>query len=346
MDMNRRSVLAGLGALPIAACGEHTQRAADKEMNWEWKCLETKPLPLAVQEIYPTFHNEEIWQSGGFVAENGRITGPTDRTFIFNFEDFAWREGPKLPVARHHPHLQSHEGQLYALAGFETMGPEAVWVMQRTGWVLGSNGWDAAPELPAPMGEAVTASLSSGLHICGGRTPNGEANAAWTDHGDTGQHYVLDRGQWKTAAPLPTPRNSATAEVYEGRMHVIGGRFVGGGNSMAHEVYDPKLDRWETLAPLPQGQGGLASGVTAGVICAFGGEFFEGEGGVYAETWLYAPETDTWSEGLPMRTPRHGLGGVSAFGGVYAIGGALKRGGEETSAVVEALAFGAVSEIR
>lgn len=338
MDMNRRSVLAGLGALPVAACGYGSNLSIMPADKW----VPGPSLPLAVQEIYPTLHNGEIWQSGGFVAENGRITGPTDRTFIMNLDDKAWRDGPSLPVARHHPHLQSHDGFLYALAGFETTGSEAVWVMRKTGWMLVDDGWEAAPELPAPMGEAVTASLSTGLHICGGRTPNGVANAAWTDHGDTGQHHVLDRGKWETAAPLPTPRNSATAEVYEGRMHVIGGRFVGGGNSTAHEVYDPALDRWETAAPLPQGQGGLASGVLPGEIYAFGGEFFEGEGGVYSETWVYSPYNDTWRAGPPMRTPRHGLGGVSVEGnvfesGVYTIGGALKRGGEETSGVVEFL---------
>jgi N-acetylneuraminic acid mutarotase len=59
---------------------------------------------------------------------------------------------------------------------------------------------------------------------------------------------------------------------------------------------------------------------------------------VYAHTWAYDPETDTWAERLPMRTPRHGLAGTALDGHIYAIGGNTAAGiGAATSSVVKIL---------
>lgn len=329
--------LAGLAASCRAA--EGAGPAGDGRDTLAWR--DGPPLPEPVQEIYPALHRDAIWLAGGFIAQAGRITGPTAACHRLEKGADAWRSGPSLPRPRHHPHLRSHGGRLYALAGFEATGPGAAWVMQAGGWRLDEVGgdWIAAPTLPAPMGEAVTASLGEGLHIATGRTPRGAANANWNDHVDSGQHFVLTGPDtaWQTAAPCPTPRNSATAEIIDGLWHVVGGRTVDGGNTTAHEVYDPREDRWRRAAPLPQGQGGLASGVLAGKLYAFGGEFFEGEGGVYADCWAYDPARDSWTEAPAMTTPRHGLGGISWQGGIWAIGGAGERGGNATSATVEIL---------
>ena len=244
------------------------------------------------QEIYPALHNGEIWLSGGFVAKDGKIIGPTNETVILNPLTGVWRDGPGIINPRHHPHLQSHEGRLYALAGYEATAADAMWTMQKSGWRLDEDGWNDMPDLPACAAEAVTASLAGGLHIAGGRTPKGSTNRTWDDQTDTGQHFVLTGDEWASAAPLPTPRNSATAEVIGDLWHVVGGRTVGGGNSTAHEAYDALSDRWLSLAPLPQGQGGLASGVIDGMLYAFGGEYFEGAGGVYTNTWFYDSQSD------------------------------------------------------
>ncbi|MAK60571.1 MAG: galactose oxidase [Ponticaulis sp.] len=332
--MNRREWLLMMGSTALAACTARTG-LSDTGTPLDWSVVASLPRPK--QEIYPALHNGEIWLSGGFVAENGAIIGPTNETVIYNPETDSWRDGPGIPTPRHHPHLHSHEGKLYALGGFEAVAADAQWEMQKTGWRLDEDGWNVIPAAPGPIGEAVTASLSTGLHVVGGRSPRGAANRVWTDHTDTGQHFVFANGAWDSAAPLPTPRNSATAEVIDGNLHVVGGRTVEGGNSTSHDVYSPQSDRWFMRRPLPQGQGGLASGVIDGKLYAFGGEFFDNGGGVYPQCWVYDPEADSWEAGPDMRSPRHGLGGITLNNRIYAIGGALKRGGSETSAAVEVL---------
>ena len=213
--------------------------------------------------------------------------------------------------------------------------------MQSSVWELTGSGvipWTEAPTLPAPCAEAVVGVLGDGaLHLAGGRTPKGEANANWNDHIDTDHHFVLTSldGQWETAAPCLTKRNSAAGDVINGNLHVVGGRTVGGGNVATHEVYDHTEDRWRNAAPMPQAQGGLAAAAVNGKLYAFGGEFFDNGGGVYPESWVYDPATDTWSALPDMPNPRHGLGAVALNGKIYVIGGALQASGDDTSNIVD-----------
>ncbi|MFC6197196.1 Kelch repeat-containing protein [Ponticaulis profundi] len=333
MFSRRQFTLLGAASFAAACAAPRSVEALVRTPAWE----AGPDLPRPAQEIYPALHDGEIWLAGGFVARDGRIVGPTNETVVLNPASGTWRDGPGIPTPRHHPHLQSHAGKLYAFGGFEALSADAMWNMQKSGWRLDTDGWNVMPDLPMPVGEAVTASLASGLHVVGGRTPAGPSNRTWNDQTDTGHHYVFDGERWQTAAPLPTPRNSATAEMLSDGWHVVGGRTVEAGNQQAHEVYDLREDRWRSAAPLPQAQAGLASGVIDGRLYAFGGEFFEGEGGVYAETWVYDTSRDHWEAGPPMRTPRHGLGGVTFENQIYAIGGAKQRSGVETSALVEIL---------
>ena len=339
---DRRFFLFCGGAAALSACMRAplgfsgAAISLDKELQ-DISWVSGPSLRRPVQEIYPAVHAGEIWLAGGVVAENGRVIGPTSETWVFSLQQNFWRPGPAIPMPRHHPHLQSHNGALFCIGGFEVRGAEALWVMQRGGWTLGPDGWNALPEAPASIGEAVTASISDGLHVCGGRQPKGDVNRDTDDHADVGSHYVLIGDVWESAAPLPTPRNSATAEVINGDWHVVAGRTVSDGNSTAHEVYDPREDRWRRAAPLPQGRSGLASGVLGGRLYAFGGESLIGERDVYGECWIYDAASDVWEEGPVMLTSRHGLGGAVLDGGLYAIGGAKRPSGEATSAIVEVL---------
>ena len=337
MNISRRDmVLMGSAAM---ACGCVAQSNADKvkQVTGQWKS--SVPLPLALQEIYPTHHNGRIHQAGGFMASEGRISGPTHRHISWQPGETEWRKETPLPIARHHPQLISFKEHLLAIAGFESRSRESAWIMQNSGWGLcEENGWLSLEALPAPSGEAVLGITGDGLlHLAGGRTPIGENNAGWQDHGDTDHHFILDaiEGTWRTAAPCLTKRNSAAGDVINGALHIVGGRQVGGGNVATHEVYDSQEDRWRNAAPMPQAQGGLAAAALGGKLYAFGGEYFGNGGGVYPESWVYGPKADSW-EALPdMPTPRHGLGAVKLGSAIYVIGGAKQASGTDTSAIVE-----------
>lgn len=354
--LDRRMVLTGIAGLGLTACAapQTTDVDADTAAEIPLSAWRTgAPLLLPVQEIYPTVFNGRIHLAGGFVAKNGTISGPTAAHQIYDPALDAWYQGLPLPTPRHHPQLVPFDGSLLALAGFETVSAEAIWIMQAGGWSVSADiaaheakpeaappmdAWKALPELPRPAGEAVTAVINAQLHLAGGRRPAGEANAGWQNHTDTAEHFVLSDldGTWDTAAPIPTARNSAAAAMIGSDWHVVGGRTVAGGNTGAHEVYDAGEDRWRAAAPMPQGQGGLAAASVGDKLYAFGGEFFQpSPGGVYAESWVYSANEDSWAPIPDMPSPRHGLGAVTLNDEIYVVGGALGVGGQDTSAILE-----------
>ena len=293
-------------------------------------------LPFAVQEIYPCRHDGKLHLAGGFIAENGEITGPTSAHHALDPATGLWTPRAPLPVARHHPQLVSLGGRLHCLGGFEA-DERGAWQMQGDMWVYKEAGdnWEWAPELPVPNAESVAGVIRGDLYLASGRLPKGDRNLDWTDHVDTARAWCFSRGQWEEVAPMPSARNSATGGALDGRLHVVGGRTVSGGNTAVHEAYDPWSDRWERLAPMPKAQGGLASAVIGDKLYVFGGEYLEGAGGVFPDAWVYDARRDSWSALPDMPSPRHGLGAVAQKGDIYVIGGARQAGGHQTSAAVE-----------
>jgi len=343
-NFSRRSLLLYGMAGCLTGCGKavsepHAEKGGETVVRGEWS--KAPSLPEALQEIYPCRHKDSLHLAGGFVAQNGRINGPTNAHQSWAPDMAEWQAETPLPIARHHPHMISFKTRLLAFAGFESPDASSVWTIQKTGWILSEDGlaWGSLAALPAPAAEAVTGITGDGyLHLAGGRTWAADNKTGnWQDHIDTDHHFVLTDidGSWERAAPCPYRRNSTAGGVLEGKLHIVGGRQVGGGNLAHHSVYDHQADRWDMLAPLPQAQGGLAASNLDGKLYAFGGEFFNNGGGVYPQGWVYDPVSDSWQALPDMPNPRHGLGAVTLGESIYVIGGALQASGVETSALVE-----------
>ena len=340
--LTRRTALAGLGAagLSLTLPGRALGQSADAS---PWRA--GPDLPLRVQEIYPAVLDGVLYVAGGLSPDVGRgRIGISDRVFSLAPGADRWREQARLPVPLHHPNLVGLEGLVYAVGGF-TAQTGGMWAMSNGVRVFdpGRNQWRNGPAMAEPYAETVCVALNGRLHVVTGRRPAGLSNKAWSDHADTNAHIVMDPAAqtWSVAAPAPTARNSAAGAELEGRLHVVGGRTVTGGNTPVHEAYDPQSDSWETRAPLPEpeagprGAGGLAAGSVDGALYVFGGEWFDNSGGgVYAQVWRYDPQTDAWTEMGRMPTPRHGLGAVTVGSQIATIGGAAQPSGSQTTATL------------
>lgn len=343
--MNRRTVMGGGAAAFLAT----PVFAHDPKNPGSWTPAADMPFP--VQEIYPA----PFWKSSAgttslkptpynIIVNAGGLTpsganNVTGEVTWFDPQTNEWGYGPPLPQPRHHVALVNNNGFLFAIGGF-ARDSSAGWRMRNDVWRLKSMDatWEPMTPLPHPQAESVCTSLSGFLHVVGGRAPSGSRNENWSDHIDTDEHWVFDNAtsQWREAAPMPTPRNSAAGAVLNGVLYVLGGRTVRDGNTAAMEVYDPLSDRWEQARPMPKAQGGLAAAALNGKIYAFGGEYFGiGGGGVFADAWEYDPREDKWRAIAAMARPRHGLGAVTLGNSIYVIGGAAKAGGAKTSAAVD-----------
>jgi hypothetical protein len=343
MKLTRRTAIGAGAAAMAAACAP--QKATAQAPCWRTE----KPLPFPVQEIYPAAHKGRIHVAGGLLAENGRVTGVSDRHVAWDPKTGASTTLAALPWKRHHPQLISHGGKLYLLGGFATDPTRVTWTASTETLVHddAKNTWSPLASSPEPHAECVAASIGSRIHIVGGRKPRGEANAAYGDQEDVTRQLVFDpaANKWSTAAPALTARNSAAGAMIGGLWHVAGGRSMTGGPSDAHEVYDPKADKWRNAAPMPKGTGagGNAAVALDGSLYVFGGEFFaaaNNTGGVHNSVWRYDPKADAWTRISEMPTPRHGLGAVVIGDAGYLVGGAKRPSGVDTSDAVERFSLG------
>lgn len=329
MRMSRRSFAAALPLL--AACQQSRAPGAEApaaSVGWS----RAPDAPFAVQEIYPALHDGAIWIAGGFAPL--AALGATRRVIAFDLAANEWREEAELPTVSHHVHLASLNGDLWAIGGFLGGDNRRSWICTTRVLELDGDTWVEGPPLPKPIGEAVPLAHAGQVHLIGGRSPRGEANAGWNDQGDVGDHFVFDGAAWRTAAPLPSPRNSAAGAVLNGQMHIISGRTVADGQTPAHHVYDPAADAWREAAPFPEPRGGLGAALFDGAIIAGGGEIFE-PGSVGDALYAYDANADAWARSETLPTPRHGYGLIAAGDALYALGGARRVGGDGTLASVD-----------
>ena len=328
--MRRRQLLHTAITLPLLTAIRARAQAA------QWRS--GPAVPINTQELYATVHDGELVVAGGIAARLG-VPYFTDACFAFNPVQQQWRELAALPEARHHVALISCQGRLFALGGFHG-SYSSVWQMRDSVLELTHEGWRQAGRLPAPQAEGVVTCHQQTIHLVTGQSPKGDANAARSDHTEVGAHWRWDPGddRWQTAAPIPTPRNSASGGWVGDQMIVAGGRTASG-NLDVTEVYDAGQDRWRTAAPMPLPQAGTAGVAVADGLIVFGGEIFAPTATVFPNVWHYSLPDDEWTPLPDLPTPRHGLGAGRIGNEIYVIGGATKPGGSGTSDANDILTY-------
>ena len=294
-------------------------------------------LPEAIQEIYPTVMNQQIWVAGGISTELPASTGNmTAKVHYWSPEYASWKSAPSLPEGRHHTYLIAVENRLFAFGGF--VNTQGQWTNSRDVLMLdkGAKAWQKVASLPFALSETVGAVLNGKVHLAGGRSPNSEKNGQWQHSLDVSAHLVFDPKNFTftEAAALPSARNSAASAQVSGRWFVLGGRTVGGEPITDMLEYLPETDTWQAHAALPKARAGHAAAVIDNAITVFGGEHSQG---VDREVFSYDLTKQQWRKTFEWQTPRHGLGAVTLNGQIWLVGGATKVGLSETSREVTSL---------
>lgn len=302
------------------------------------------PLTIARQELYPEVLDGKIYVVGGLLSP------ATEFTSHFEFYDpvkDAWTNLKPLPEARHHITLSAVKEKLYGIGAFTGGFPDLR--AQPTMFIHDpvSNTWTKGVDLPSARAEGVSATVDDKIYLIGGRVRATESARHFNNHTDSIRNEAFDPAtrKWSKRADAPTPRNSAAAAVFDGKIYVVGGRgFSKNPDGTARqvnlpnlEVYDPRTDRWETRAPMPQGVGGLGATAVNGKLYVFGGEQWVPEQKVFDNSWVYDPATDVWTALPPLPTPRHGLGVAAVGNRIFVFGGATKTGGNFAATTHEVL---------
>lgn len=240
---------------------------------------------------------------GGFFNEKTQATLESE---AYDPEENRWISLAPMPEKLTHAGQATDGKVIYLAGGFVGDHPggssNRLWRYH-----IARNEWGEGPPLPAPRGGGALVILNQRLHFFGGtvRRPGGKYEQ---DHED---HWILDLADpaagWKTAAPLPNPRNHMGGCALDGKIYSVGGQHLGdeeAGNQSSFQVYDPGQDNWSELAPLPVSRGH----VTANVV-TFEGRILVISGVTNGRIQMdrveeFDPATGKWSALAPLPEAR------------------------------------------
>jgi N-acetylneuraminic acid mutarotase len=263
------------------------------------------PLGEARQEVGVAELKGRVYVVGGILQ---------DRTAAHTVEVYdpttnSWSPVAPLPRRLHHVAVASVNERLYVIGGYEGLSFTPVasvfeYNPERNEWV------EKAP-LPTPRGALAAAVIEGKIYVAGGQPQRNSFSV-----------YDPMANSWTDLAPMPTPRDHLAVGVIGGKLYAIGGRNNSSFTLHTLEVYDPAAHQWTRKADLPTGRSGIAAAVVRGCLYVFGGEGNDRDPqGVFRETEMYDPRTDSWQAMTPMPTPRHGIGAAVLLGRIHIPGG-------------------------
>ncbi len=268
------------------------------------------PLPSAWQEHAVVTTSAGLYVLGGFSPLKVASEVPLLR-------DGAWGSAPPMPAERHHVMATAIGDDVYVLGGMTGLD----FTSQKSAWVLRGGAWSSLPDLPEARGAGGAAAMDGVVYVVGGML----AGKTRTEV------FALDKGAWRTVAPLRTPREHLAVVALEGKLFALGGRQGSLSTNLATvEIYDPASDRWSDGPSLPRAAGGAAAVVHGGKLYLLGGEAPDT---VSDQLDVLDPRTMVWTVAGRTTKPRHGLGIGSVGTAIVIPGGGVKPG------------FGAIADV-
>lgn len=171
--------------------------------------------------------------------------------------------------------------------------------------------WVACQPMPISRSEMPATELGGLIYIAGGFGAENKAHA-----------YDPETDTWTRLPDLPVETNHPGITTWNGNVVVAGGYTSDGAN--AHSgiwALRPGDAQWTQIGTLPHAMGafGFASVPNEIVLC--GGAIDALNGHPTDETWVWSPESDTWTGRSPIPRGREHLAMVARDGLIYVAGG-------------------------
>lgn len=202
----------------------------------------------------------------------------------------AWVAKQNMPVTRNDAAVAETGGKIYVFGG-DDVGTVYATTHE---YDPVTNAWTSRASFTTAR-EALTASAVGGkIYVMGGLSAGGAAVLA------INEEYDPVANSWTTKAPMPTARRDIASGVAGGKIYVVSGRTNASGTSVftnVNEEYDPVANSWATRAVAPTAVREPAMVGSGGKIYMFGGA---GTDGAIANTSVYDPSTNVWSQAAPI----------------------------------------------
>ena len=191
--------------------------------------------------------------------------------------------------------------------------------------------WSKIANFPEPSEEILGAAAGGKMYVFAGLAP------LWKPKGMV-YEYDPATNQWSKKKPMALASHHVAFTSYRDKIYAFGGFVLPQSGPPAWVPinnaweYDPAADSWRALAPMPTKRGAAVATAVGNKIYVIGGATTPPGSSqtsidqshpqqVVGTVEIYDPESNTWSQGSPMPTPRnHAAIGV-VNGKIYVIGG-------------------------
>jgi N-acetylneuraminic acid mutarotase len=298
-----------LCSLLVALPNVETVRAVEDS----WTTLE--PMPTARSGLGVAVVDGKIYVIGGFNGSNYLGTNE-----MYDPAIDTWTTKQSMPTARLEFAIAVYMNKIYVIGGiFAANSPD---VSGYTGvnevYDHLTDTWETMEPMPTARADLQANVVDDKIYLIGGAKYSFISPAFSQDTGGVNEVYEPSTDSWSTKTPAPKSISLYPSAVVDKKIYLLRGTT---------QIYDPETDSWSYGKAIPTGSFGAhaaAAGATTGVLApkriyVFGGN--NGSNIAVNFTQVYDPETDTWTTGTSMPTPRWALGVTVVNDELYAIGG-------------------------
>jgi N-acetylneuraminic acid mutarotase len=280
-----------------------------------WTTME--PMPTARSSFGVAVVDGKIYAIGGFNGSNNYLAVNE----MYDPETDTWTIKTAMPTARHEFATAVHQDKIYVIGGvFAANSPDfSGYTGVNEVYDPSTDTWETMEPMPTPRSRLQANVVGDKIYLIGGAKYSVIPPAFSQSTEGLNEVYDPSTDTWSTKTPDPRKISLYPSAVVENKIYILQGTT---------QIYNPETDSWSYGEAIPTGSFGAtmaAAGATTGVLApkriyVFGGEG-EGLNVAINLNQVYDPETDTWTNGTSMPTPRWALAVAVVNDELYAIGG-------------------------
>lgn len=227
----------------------------------KWKELKNLPFPVNHEGV--TTDGKYIYLVGGFAPLSIRIHGfmlanwvPYDMLYRYDPANNTWMQLSKMPEARGAGGIAYGEGKIWYTGG---INPNKKISASLFSYSIKEDKWEILTPMKHARDHMRMEYHKGNLYAISGREDDLRYNLEYLER------YNIEKKEWLTLEPIPTPRGGFSSIVYNDKIYTFGGENVWSCYDKI-EVYDINSGKWSVLAGLPEARHGIISGNINGSI--------------------------------------------------------------------------------
>jgi N-acetylneuraminic acid mutarotase len=273
------------------------------------------PMPTPRQGLGVAVVNGKTYAIGGVGLNN---TIPTALGINEEYDPVTdkWTSKAPLPTLRLAFGITVYQNKIYVIGGWIDSNATAV----NEVYDPSMDSWTTKASMPVARAYIDANTVNGKIYLIGGVYYLPIMGGFITQYNET-QVYDPATDSWSFKAAIPTPTGDYSSAVIDNKIYVIAG---GGGPSNRTQIYDTITNTWTTGKPLPVAERNAGAAATTGVnapkrLYIIGGKSVGDNGNSLNQ--IYDPQTDNWTLGANMTTPRSSLAVAVVNDVLYALGG-------------------------